>query len=81
MMIEPDWRSVSIASVWRIEPELSAAREGAPDLPDRVPGALGNPVIAAASSSEGPGSLQVDERRQLTSRSAPRRVGPWGHPG
>src|SRR5580658_3393752 len=30
MMIEPEWRNVSIASVWRIESELSVA-------PERIP--------------------------------------------
>ena len=32
MMIEPECRSVSIASVWRIAPELSVALEGTPKV-------------------------------------------------
>ena len=36
MTIEPEWRSVSISSVWREEPKLSAALEGELSWPGRL---------------------------------------------
>ena len=52
MTIEPEWRSVSISSVWREEPELSVGLEGELSWPGGLGGIANDETLNVADPGE-----------------------------